>query len=110
MKAMNPLDVELLVVADCPHEVAAAALLRRALDDVGLTSTRFDIRVIADLSEAEQAAFSGSPTILINGADPLKRPDSQPGLACRIYRSGAGTSPVPDLGPLRQALRRAIDR
>lgn len=105
------IDVELLVVGDCPHESEAADLVRRALDDVGLCSTPFTTRVIRDLTEAERAGFVGSPTILINGADPFRlRPGSQPALACRMYRRGAGTLAVPELGPLRRALQRTTDR
>jgi hypothetical protein len=106
---MKAMDVELLVMADCPHESEAADLLRRALDDTGLSSTRFDTRVIRDLSEAQQAGFVGSPTILINGADPFRLPGSQPALACRIYRCAGRKSPLPELRPLRRALQRATD-
>jgi hypothetical protein len=38
MKAIKTIDVELLVVADCPRESEAADLVPRALDDVGLCS------------------------------------------------------------------------
>jgi hypothetical protein len=110
MRIVTAISVALLVVADCPHEAQAAALLRRALDDLGLAATTFDTRIIRDRSEAEQTDFVGSPTILINGTDPFRPPDAQPGLACRIYRSGTGTTAVPELGLLRQTLQRAADR
>src|SRR4051812_36769695 len=38
--------IELAVVADCPHEEAATALLRQALDEIGLGSESFSIRVV----------------------------------------------------------------
>ena len=41
------MDVELRVIADCPNEGAAAALLRTALDDIGLPSVTFTRSVIA---------------------------------------------------------------
>lgn len=106
---MKTLGVELLVVADCAHEAEAADLSRRALDDIGLSSTRFATRIIRNLSEARQVGFVGSPTILINGADPFRLPGTQPALACRIYRCGAGRSAVPELSPQRRALQRATD-
>jgi hypothetical protein len=46
---------------------------------------------------------------LLDGVDPFGEPGRLPGLACRVYRNLAGTSAVPELGPLRQALKRAAD-
>jgi hypothetical protein len=40
------MDVELLVVPDCPHEKPAAMLLRSALDDIGLRTVEFQLTVI----------------------------------------------------------------
>jgi hypothetical protein len=98
------MDVELLVVPDCPHESAAAALLRTALDDVGLGHLTFDVTVIDTHETAEARGFVGSPTFLLNGADPLAAPGQSASLACRLYPGGAG---LPDLRDLRQALKRA---
>jgi hypothetical protein len=109
VNVLKAVDVELLVVADCPHEAEAAHVLRRALDDVGLFSMLFEVRVIRDPAEAMATGFVGSPTVLINGVDPFRERDSLPGLGCRIYRHGAEASGVPPLRPLRRALRRAID-
>jgi hypothetical protein len=102
-------DVQLLVVGDCPNEGPAAVVLRRALDDIGLNAVGFRTRVIATLEEAEQAGFVGSPTILIDGRDPLAEPGRAAALACRVYRGESGLSGVPPLGPLRQALKQAAD-
>ncbi len=104
------MNVELLVVADCPQEGLAGARLREALDDIGLVSTGFSTRVIADHAEATQAGFLGSPTILLDGVDPFAEPGAQPALACRLFGSTRGTSPVPELAALRQALKEAADR
>jgi hypothetical protein len=106
---MVGMDVQLLVVADCPHEGPAAVVLRRALDDVGLDTVRFRTRVIGSQHEAEQTGFLGSPTILINGQDPFAAPARAPALACRVYRDESGQSGVPALRPLRQALKQAAD-
>jgi hypothetical protein len=76
------------------HEAEAADLLRRALDDIGLSSTRFDTRIIRSLSEARQVGFVGSPTILINGADPFRLPG---------YTARVG---VPDISLRRGYVRR----
>lgn len=61
--------IELLVVPDCPHEEAAGALLRRALNDVGLGSQSFGVVVVESLSVAERRHFLGSPTFTVEGRD-----------------------------------------
>lgn len=107
-RTMRSMDVELLVVPDCPHEQPAASLLRAALDDVGLAAVQFEVTVIASHEEAERRAFGGSPTILLNGDDPFQVPGQPASVACRIYPGGGG---LPDPRALRQALKRAaVDR
>ncbi len=71
---MPSMDVELLVVADCPHESQAAALLQTALRDVGLVGVDVTTSVIDTPQQAEQRGFTGSPTILIDGSDPFAEP------------------------------------
>ena len=100
------MDVELLVVPDCPNEAPAAALLRTALDDVGLARIPFTTNVIDTQAQAEGRGFIGSPTILIDGDDPFAEPGQPAAVACRIYRNATGPAGVPDLRLLRQALKR----
>jgi hypothetical protein len=97
------MDVELLVVPDCPHEKPAAVLLRMALDDIGLSAVDFQLTVIDSQEDAERRGFVGSPTIQLDGVDPFETPGQHPSLACRLY-PGPGT--LPDLRALRQALKR----
>lgn len=101
------MDVELLVIQDCPNEEHAAVRLRDALDDVGLLSAPFRTTVINTLAEAEGRGFVGSPTILIDGRDPFAEPEAPPALACRVYSGATGAVGVPPLRELRQALKRA---
>ena len=101
------MDIELLVVADCPHEHSAMVLLRTALDDVGLTAVDVRTTVIVTDDAADQLSFVGSPTILINGHDPFPARRAPAALACRVYPSVAGAAGVPTLRELRQALKRA---
>lgn len=101
------MDIEVLVVPDCPNEKATAERLRQALDDVGLPDTVVTTRVIADQAEAERTGFTGSPTILLNGHDPFAEPGRPPGLACRVYRTPHGLAGVPELGQLQRALAAA---
>lgn len=97
------MDVKLLVVATCPHQDAAAALLRQALDDIGLRQVSFPTRVIHDLQEADELGLAGSPTFLVDGVDPFPQLGSPgPSLACRLGQ--------PDLPALRQALKEAAAR
>lgn len=101
------MDVELLVIDECPHQDGAEALLRAALDDVGLARVGFETTTLTSGDAARARGFAGSPTFLVNGADlfPGGRPAG--GLACRLYPTGGGMRGLPDLRDLRQALKRA---
>jgi hypothetical protein len=98
------MDVELLVVPDCPHEKPAAQLLRSALDDIGLTGLDFQRTVIDTQEAAERRGFVGSPTILLDGVDPFEASGQPASIACRLY---PGQDGLPDLRALRRALKRA---
>jgi hypothetical protein len=98
-------DVELLVVPECPNDAAARTLLRTALDDIGLDRLPFRVCVIDSQQLAERRGFIGSPTVLVNGSDPFAEPGRGPGLACRVYSGPDGHSGLPDLRALRRALK-----
>ncbi|MFE1962755.1 hypothetical protein [Streptomyces sp. NPDC059479] len=108
------MEIEILVVPDCPNEKPAAERLRSALDAVGMHDTTFTIRTISDPEEAERIGFTGSPTILIDGHDPFAEPGRTAGLSCRIYPAAAPTSDgpvgVPGFDQLREALTIAGER
>ena len=99
--------VELLVVPDCPNEAPARALLRAALEALGLTGETFTTTVIHTQELAEKRAFTGSPTFLIDGQDPFAERGREPGLTCRIYLNDGAPGGVPELSALLPALRRA---
>ncbi|WP_073446331.1 hypothetical protein [Streptomyces yunnanensis] len=101
------MEIEVLVVPDCPHQQLAEERLRQALDDAGLAAVGFTTRVIADLAEAERSGFTGSPTILVDERDLFAVPGTTPSLACRIYRTSDGLAGAPDVDQLRQALEAA---
>lgn len=103
------MEIEVLVVPDCPNQQLAEARLRQALDDAGLAGTGFTTRMIGDQAEAARSGFTGSPTILIDGRDPFAEPGASPSVACRIYRTPHGLAGAPETGQLRQALRAAAD-
>lgn len=58
------MDAELLVVPDCPNETPAAHLMRRALDDIGLSTTRITTIVVTNPEDAEMLGFIGSPSAI----------------------------------------------
>jgi len=70
------------------------------------------MREIHSDADAGAAAFVGSPTIRIDGADVVPSPEDEPvGLTCRVYRRRDGRiSPTPDPDDVLEALRRASNR
>ncbi len=96
------MNIEVLVVPDCPHQAAATALIQMAVSDTRVSAS-LTTRTINDVEEAQRRAFAGSPTILLNGRDPFAVPDAPVGLGCRVYPTPTG---LPSLRDLRQALKR----
>jgi hypothetical protein len=106
---MRPPDVELLWWEGCPSTERALADLRDALRAAGLDPASVRMRQIHGEADATAAAFVGSPTILVDGADVDPPPEDEPaGLNCRVYRRRDGRiSATPDPDHIRDALRRA---
>ncbi|MCP3757040.1 hypothetical protein [Streptomyces sp. TBY4] len=98
------MNVEVLVVPDCPHAAPAAARVRQVLADLGLDGIEVTTRVITGQDQAERTGFTGSPTFLIDGRDPFAEPGHPAGLACRVYRTPDGLCGLPSSGQLWQAL------
>ena len=96
--------IELVVVGECPHEEAAAALLRQALGDIGLGSESFAVTVVESQSVADELHLLGSPTFMVEGRDLFDEPGRPAALACRIYPEGHA---LPSLRDLRRALKEA---
>lgn len=98
------MDIELLVVPDCPNESRALLALQSAFEQVGLGTQPVRVTVITNQDEAQKRGFVGSPTILIDGVDPFAVPGTSPAVACRVYVTPAGLSGVPPLDGLVAAL------
>ena len=98
------MDVELLVVPNCPSEKGALALALGALRDVGLAGS-VTTTVITTDAQAVTRGFTGSPTFLVNGLDPFAVPGASVGVACRLYRTPDGLTGLPPMEALRAALR-----
>lgn len=101
MEAMN---VEVLVVPECPHQASAVELAVTALADIGLSRVEPRVTMIATQDEAEARQFIGSPTFAMNGRDVFEVRDHPASLSCRLYQGADG---LPDLRALRQAFKRA---
>jgi len=107
---MSVMEVELLVVPDCPNESVALSVLRSAFDRLGLAGQSVRTTVVASQDQAEERGFVGSPTILIDGADPFGVAGQSPAFACRVYATPAGLSGVPPLDDIISALTVATNR
>ena len=79
--------------------------------DAGLDPDEIEVSEITSEETAERERFAGSPTIRINGEDPLSPGSDEPlGLTCRVYRLRDGrVSPTPDPADLRDSLKRALE-
>jgi len=102
--------IELLYWEGCPSHPEALAELRGALAELGHPDAEIVLREVETEAEAAELGFCGSPTILVDGADPVPPPPGEPtGLTCRVYQLADGRySPTPDAGLLRDGLRRLI--
>ncbi|WP_063802160.1 hypothetical protein [Streptomyces sp. WM6378] len=98
------MEIEILVVPDCPNAEPAAELVGHSLDEASRTDVTVTTRVITTQDEAEHHGFTGSPTLLVDGRDPFAEPGRSPGLACRIYRTPDGPAGLPALDQLRRVL------
>jgi hypothetical protein len=61
-------------------------------------------QLVDAVEEAVRVGFLGSPTILIDGADPFAAPGVTPSLSCRVYRTDTGLAGAPIVEQLRAVL------
>jgi hypothetical protein len=102
--------IELLYWDGCPSHPQALAELRTALAGLGHADAHVVLRRVDSEDEAAALGFCGSPTIRVDGVDPVPPPAGEPtGLTCRVYRLADGRySPTPDPGLLREGLARLV--
>lgn len=86
------LRVELLIIPDCPHAEATEHLLRTVVDRL-VPDAEIIRTVVHSPADVEQLAFSGSPSVRINGEDLAGPYAGPPAYACRRYEDGAGSPP-----------------
>lgn len=101
------MEIELLVIPDCPNEAEASEAIATALADTYVRGAVVRRTVVSTEQEAATRGFTGSPSILINGRDPFERVGAPTGLACRVYPTPDGPRGVPSLRDLRRALKEA---
>jgi len=101
---MGEVDVELQVLADCPNDAPATAMLLRALDEAGAAETPIRRTVVTSPQQAADLGFAGSPTFLINGVDLFAGTERNIGLSCRMYPTASGWAGVPEAAELRSAI------
>jgi hypothetical protein len=104
-----------LTVVSVPHCPNVPLLEERLAQVLTELESREQIsiarRTAADADQAARWQLHGSPTLLIEGADPFADPAAPIGLACRMYRDEHGrTEGAPSIGALREVLGQALER
>jgi hypothetical protein len=95
--------VMVLAVPDCPNAMLLDERLAQVLD--GRRDVSVSRQVIEDEQDAARQGMHGSPTILVNGADPFAEPGQRATLSCRLYRDSDGrVDGAPSVGQLRQVI------
>lgn len=101
--------LEVLHVADCPHVAALTDRLDMLIPGRG--DVVVEQQLIRDEVEAAVHGMTGSPTLLVDGADPFAEAGRTPSLSCRLYADEAGeVSGAPSLAQLRAVLANETDR
>jgi hypothetical protein len=106
--AMSTPNVQLLWFADCPSHGAARALLRDVLAELAPGTPIEDLDA-TDPTLAERLRFPGSPTIRVDGrdVDPSYSDPVDYTPRCRLYRTAAGLSGLPERAWIEAAVRSA---
>ena len=102
------MDLTILAVPDCSSAPVLEDRLNAILDGLkaGGSVSR---KVIPDEHEVARWGIQGSPTLLIDGADPFADPGQPSSMSCRLYRNEGGqTSGAPSVGQLQQVIERAL--
>jgi hypothetical protein len=96
-----------LAVAGCPNVALLAK--RLAIAAAGLPDVTVIRRAVDDERQAAALGMRGSPTLLVDGADPFAAASQPTGLGCRLYRQNDGSlRGAPPVGSLRHVLEHAI--
>jgi hypothetical protein len=101
------MELTVLAVPGCPNvEVMAKRL---GIAAAGLPDVTVVRRVVRDERQAAALGMRGSPTLLIDGADPFAAVSQPTGLGCRLFPHADGSlRGAPSVGSLRRALEQAV--
>ena len=99
------MEVRLVYFDGCPNWQLAGTRLRQVLDRLDRAEVPISGVRVETVAEVSAAGFAGSPTILVDGRDLFPRSTEWAGgLACRLYRTPAGTVGVPGVKDIMSAL------
>jgi hypothetical protein len=98
--------IDFLYYQDCPSHGDALERLRQVMAEQNVEAEIEVVRVETE-EQARRLAFTGSPTIRIDGVDiDPPPPGTADGLTCRAYRLPDGRiSPLPPLDMIRRAFK-----
>ncbi len=96
--------VALFYFDGCPSWEVAEERLTEAQRIAGRDDITVQRRLVETAEQAEDAGFTGSPTIRIDDTDPFATGTEQVGLACRVYTIPAGLAGSPTLHQLLEVL------
>lgn len=96
-----------MTIESCPHGPLALARVNEALAATGITGAHI---IHTEVSDPAPPDFGGSPTILVDGADPFthQAASAPTGLTCRIYQTPDGPDGAPTIKQLIDALEAAL--
>ncbi len=97
------MSLQILHVPGCPGVPVLIERLKAAEPD--RVAAELMTVVVSEQADAERLGMCGSPTLLVDGADPFADPAQRPSLSCRLYAATDGTlANAPSLDALRAAL------
>jgi len=103
------MELMVLAVPDCPGVPVLEERLAAVLAD--LPQVPVARMVIGDEAGAARSGMHGSPTLLVDGADPFAGPDAVTSMSCRLYRGEDGRMEwAPSVAELRRVLGAAQAR
>ena len=98
------MDVRLPYFDGCPNRQETDDRLREALARLGQQVSPTYVKG-STAEDAEQLSFRGSPTILVNGADPFAGDSAPVGLSCRVLHTPEGLRGAPTVEQLLAVLQ-----
>jgi len=102
-------DVTLMYFDGCPNWKLTFDRLQVALRELGEDAGAVRLQHVSSAEQAELLSFRGSPSMLINGADPFAAAAAPFGLSCRMFQTPDGPAGAPTLEQLVQALSLGLE-